>query len=175
MSKRVGNKTHSYQLILSKWFGPKKKQRRSGSHWTGVETKCIVIGQKKKKKKKKSTHATYIFTESQLMALTLWRHTIIWAGELQLPYIVSPLTDCSQLTAVSWGRTSQVHPIAPDGLWPRSWEISVHIRTLGNLWSLCITKMRRRRLGWTLPSEVSSLSRSSSWLVFKLCCITQVT
>ena len=49
------------------------------------------------KEKKPQTHSTQKNTESQLMVLTPWRSTTVWAGELQHPYEVSQLTDRSQL------------------------------------------------------------------------------
>lgn len=66
-------------------------------------------------KERKLKNSTQIYTqtgnaESQLKVSTPWKHTTEQA------------------------RTSQVHPVASDNLWPRSWEISVLVWTLGNLW-----------------------------------------
>ena len=64
--------------------------------------------------------------KSQMMASTPWRQTTNWAGEQQLPYLVSMLTDCSQLM-----ENITADYIINDYTLAHSWEIPVHLRTLG--------------------------------------------
>ena len=118
------NKTHSHPLILSKWWMNKrygaKNQRWTGSCWSGL----IETGQKKE------ISNTLNFTQNRKCREPT--DGADWAGKLQ-----SPLYSPCWLIAASWERTSQVHPVACDYLWPRSWDIPAHIRTLENLWSVC--------------------------------------
>ena len=111
--------------LITRWLY--QTDRRTEKHWTqkpkvklksltGRETKCIESGQMQEISNTQPRFSPQTENAERLMVSTPWEHTTTWAGELQPSYKVSQLTDCSQLRE----GTSQVNPIDPDHLWPRS-------------------------------------------------------
>ena len=118
---------HKSQKGQTKNTGP-KNQRWMGSHWSGGGTQNVYQLAKRNKSPTPNPefHQNGKHSEASDGVDSLKTHNQLNRGNCSL-LISSP----SWLIAASWGRASQVHPIASAHQWPRSWEIPVHTRTLG--------------------------------------------